>query len=97
MRRFFVASSVLALAMIGYAVATSSAQSTAAGPIALGDRVRLWYPDSGSGVTCVVTSVSDDFVRCASAQGDPFMPIQVRDEWFNLRTLRSFERLPNDR
>jgi len=97
MRRVLVASSVLALATIGYAVSPSSAQTSSDWPIAVGDRIRLWYPDSGSGIKCTVASVRNDFVRCAPEQGDPFMPMAPRDEWFNLRTLRSFERLANDR
>ena len=98
MRRVFVASSVLVLAMIGYAMSAISAQSSSGWPIAVGDRVRLWYPaESGSGVKCTVASIRNDFVRCAPEQLDPFMATQNREEWLNLRTLRSFERLANDR
>jgi hypothetical protein len=97
MRRVFVASGAIAVAIIGYAVSPGAAQTSGDAPIAVGDRIRLWYPDSGSGIKCTVASVRSDFVHCAPEQGDPFAPVATRDEWFNLRTLRSFERLANDR
>jgi len=97
MRRVFVASSALAVAIIGYAVSPGAAQTSSGGPIAVGDRIRLWYPDSGSGITCTVESVRNDFVHCAPERADPFNQVATRDEWFNLRTLKSFERLANDR
>lgn len=97
MRRVFVASSALALTMIGYAVVPGSAQSSGDWPLAVGERIRLWYPDSGSGTNCTISAIRNEFVHCAQEQPDRFMPIYTRDEWFNLRTLKSFERLPNDR
>jgi hypothetical protein len=96
MRRVFAASSVLVLAMIGYAVSAISAQSGSGWPIAAGDRIQLWYPGE-RGVKCTVASIRNDFVRCTPEPVDPFLPMQTRDEWLNLRTLRSFERLANER
>ena len=97
MKRVVAASSVLALVMIGYAVSASSAQSVNEFPIAVGQRLRLWYPESGSGITCTIAAVRNDFVRCTLEQVGRFQTTPAREEWFNLRTLRSFERLTNDR
>ena len=98
MRRLFFASSLLVLAIIGYAVSGISAQSAERWPVGPGDRVRLWYPGE-SGVACTITSIQNDFVSCAAQQPvDRFpMVVQTRNEWFNLRTLKSIERLPNER
>ena len=97
MRGVFVASSILVLGIIGYAVSPGSAQTSSDSPVAVGDQIRLWYPDSGSGIKCTVASVRNDFVRCAREQADAFTPVATRDEWFNLRTVKSFERLVNER
>ena len=97
MRRVFVASSILVLGIIGYAVSPGSAQTSSDSPVAVGDQIRLWYPDSGSGIKCTVASVRNDFVRCAPEQADTFTPVATRNEWFNLRTVKSFERLVNER
>jgi hypothetical protein len=97
MRRVFAASGVLALAMIGYAVSGISAQSSSTSLVATGDRLRLWYPGDGAGTKCTVASVRNDFIRCEPEQIDRFITTPTREEWLNLRTLRSFERLPNDR
>jgi hypothetical protein len=96
MRQVFLASSVLVLAMIGYAVSGISAQTNSPWPISTGDRIRLWYPGE-SGVNCTVALIRNDFVRCApDPPVDRFSPLMQRDEWFNLRTLRSIERLPTN-
>ena len=96
MRRVFAASGVLVLAMIGYAVSGISAQSSTS-VVVTGDRLRLWYPGNGAGTKCTVASVSNDFIRCEPEQIDRFITTPTREEWLNLRTLRSFERLPTDR
>src|SRR4051812_14335597 len=96
MRRVLGAATVLALATIGYLVMPISAQSSGDWPVTVGERVRLSYPGSDSVKDCTIAAVRNDFVRCAPEQNDTFAWIQTRDEWFNLRTLRSLERLSND-
>ena len=75
MRRVFVASSVLVLAMVGYAVSGISAQSGfRTSLVATGDRLRLYGTrETARAPECTVASVRSDFIRCEPAQIDRFI------------------------
>jgi len=93
MRGMFAALCVLVVAMMGYAVSGTSAQSVVGNiRISPGDRVRLFYSGE-SPTSCTVAEIRGDFVSCRPENVDPFMRRPDRERWYNTRMVTAFERV----